>query len=151
VDKRGRRPVIYRIRADMTDEIDRDDDDLLLRLEGGDERALIDLFTRHRERPRRMVRLRLDCRLQGRIDSSDVLQDTYLEVARRSGEYLAEPAMPPFLWLRFLTGQMLQALHRHHLKVQMNDAGQKVSLRHGGAPQSNSASLDPTRASGPLR
>jgi RNA polymerase sigma-70 factor (ECF subfamily) len=141
VDKRGRRPVIYRIRADMTDEIDRDDDDLLLRLEGGDERALIDLFTRHRERPRRMVRLRLDCRLQGRIDSSDVLQDTYLEVAHRSWEYLAEPAMPPFLWLRFLTGQTLQALHRHHLKVQMRDAGQEVSLRHRAAPQANSASL----------
>jgi RNA polymerase sigma-70 factor, ECF subfamily len=126
--------------AAMTDENLRDDDDLLLRLEGGDERALTELFARHRERLRRMIRLRLDRRLQGRIDSSDVLQDTYLEVARRSREYLAEPDMPPFLWFRFLTGQTLQALHRHHLKVHMRDAGQEVSLRRS-VPQANSASL----------
>jgi len=125
----------------MNDENERDDDDLLVRLEGGDERALIDLFTRHRERLRRMVRLRLDRRLQGRIDSSDVLQDAYLEVARRAPEYLAQPVMPPFLWLRFLTGQTLQALHRHHLRVHMRDAGHEVSLRHHATLQANSASL----------
>src|SRR5271165_443872 len=125
----------------MTDEPGRDDDDLLLRLEGGDERALTELFTRHRERLRRMIRLRLDRRLQGRIDSSDVLQDTYLEVARRAREYLAQASMPPFLWLRLLTGQTLQALHRHHLKVHMRDAGHEVSLRHRTTPQANSVSL----------
>jgi len=80
-----------------------EDNDLLLRLEGGDERALSELFARHWERLRRMIRLRLDQRLQGRIDSSDVLQDAFLEVARRAPEYLAQPDMPPFLWLRFLT------------------------------------------------
>ncbi len=119
----------------------RDDDDLLLRLEGGDERALTELFARHRERLRRMIRLRLDRRLQGRIDSSDVLQDAYLEVARRAGEYLSQPAMPPYLWLRFLTSQTLLSLHRHHLKVQMRDAGQEVSLRRRATPQANSACL----------
>ncbi len=125
----------------MNDQNERDDDDLLVRLERGDEQALTELFTRHRERLRRMIRLRLDRRLQGRIDSSDVLQDTYLEVARRAGEYIANPDMPPFLWLRFLTEQTLQALHRHHLKVHMRDAGQEVSLRHRGTLQANSASL----------
>jgi RNA polymerase sigma-70 factor (ECF subfamily) len=124
----------------MTDQNKRDDDDLLLRLEGGDERARTELFTRYRERLRRMIRLRLDRRLQGRIDSSDVLQDTYLEVARRAREYVAKPSMAPFLWLRFLTGQTLLALHRHHLKVQMRDAGQEVSLRRT-VPRANSASL----------
>src|ERR1035437_1962813 len=92
----------------MTDQAGRDDDDLLRRIEGGDERALTELFTRYRERLRRMVRLRLDRRLQGRIDSSDILQDAYFEVARRAPEYLAQPTMSPFLWLRFLTGQTLQ-------------------------------------------
>jgi RNA polymerase sigma-70 factor, ECF subfamily len=127
--------------AAMNDENERDDDDLLVRLKGGDERALTELFTRHRERLRRMIRLRLDRRLQGRIDSSDVLQDVYLEVARRAGEYIANPNMPPFLWLRFLTGQTLQVLHRHHLRVHMRDAGQEVSLRHRATPQANSVSL----------
>jgi RNA polymerase sigma-70 factor (ECF subfamily) len=119
----------------------RDDDDLLVRLEDGDKGALSELFVRHRERLRRMIRLRLDRRLQGRVDSSDVLQDAYLEIARRAGEYLAEPTLPPFLWLRFLTSQTLQALHRHHLKVQMRDAGQEVSLRRRATPQANSACL----------
>jgi RNA polymerase sigma-70 factor, ECF subfamily len=125
----------------MGDYDNRDDDDLLVRIEGGDERALSELFARHRERLRRMIRLRLDRRLQGRVDSSDVLPDAYLEVARRAGEYVAEPTMPPFLWLRFLTGQTLQALHWHHLKVQMRDAGLEVSLRRRATPQANSACL----------
>jgi RNA polymerase sigma-70 factor, ECF subfamily len=124
----------------MTDDNDAEDRDLLDRLERGDDQAMTELFTRHRERLRRMIRLRLDRRLQARIDSSDVLQDAYFEVARRTPEYLASPTMPPFLWLRFLTGQTLMALHRHHLKVHMRDAAQEVSLRHE-ARQVNSASL----------
>ncbi len=125
----------------MDDENEREDAALLVRLERGDEGARTELFTRNRDRLRRMIRLRLDRRLQGRIDSSDVLQETYLEVARRAGEYVAHPSMPPFLWLRFLTEQKLHALHRHHLKVHMRDAGQEVSLCHRGALQANSASL----------
>jgi RNA polymerase sigma-70 factor, ECF subfamily len=125
----------------MTDDNEPEDRDLLVRLDGGDERAMTELFTRHRDRLRRMIRLRLDRRLQGRIDLSDVLQDAYLEVARRAPEYLAQPSMSPFLWIRFLTEQTLQALHRHHLKVHMRDAGQEVSLRRRSAPQANSASL----------
>jgi RNA polymerase sigma-70 factor (ECF subfamily) len=131
----------HEMEAAMSDESEREDDDLLVRLEGGDERALTELFARHRERLRRMIHLRVDRRLQGRIDSSDVLQDAYLEVARRARDYVAHPDMPPFLWLRFLTGQTLQALHRHHLKVQMRDAGQEASLRHRASPQANSVSL----------
>jgi RNA polymerase sigma-70 factor, ECF subfamily len=125
----------------MSGENVRDDNDLLLRLEGGDERALTELFTRHRERLRRMLRLRLDGRLRGRIDLSDVLQETYLEVARRAREYVGQATLPPFLWLRLMTGQTLQALHRHHLKVHMRDAGQEVSLRGRATPQANSACL----------
>ncbi len=58
----------------MSDD-DPEDRDLLIRLDRGDEQALCELFARHRGRLRRMIRLRLDRRLQGRIDSSDVLQD----------------------------------------------------------------------------
>jgi RNA polymerase sigma-70 factor (ECF subfamily) len=125
----------------MSDEIPREDDDLLRRLERGDERALSELFARHRERLRRMVRLRLDRRLQGRVDASDVLQEAHLEVARRAGEYIARPTMPPFLWLRFLTEQALLGLHRHHLGARMRDAAQEVSLRRCGPPQATSVSL----------
>ena len=59
-------------------------DGLLERVQRGDQQALVALFTRYRDRLRRLVRLRLDRRLQGRIDPSDVLQDAYLDVARRA-------------------------------------------------------------------
>jgi RNA polymerase sigma-70 factor (ECF subfamily) len=125
----------------MSDKSPRDDDDLLRLIERGDARALSDLFARHRERLRRMVRLRLDRRLQGRLDASDVLQEAHIEVIRRAGEYIERPTMPPFLWLRFLTGQALLALHRHHLGARMRDAAMEVSLGHGGPPQATSVSL----------
>jgi RNA polymerase sigma-70 factor (ECF subfamily) len=125
----------------MADEYEREDNALLQRIDRGDVQALTELFTRHRERLRQMIRLRLDRRLRGRIDSSDVLQEAYLEVARRARDYLAEPTMAPFLWLRFLTGQKLLELHRHHLGVRKRDAGQELSLRHRATPQATSVSL----------
>ena len=48
----------------------------------GDPRALDDLLSRYRNRLKRMVHLRLNRRLQGRVDDSDVVQEAYLEVAR---------------------------------------------------------------------
>jgi RNA polymerase sigma-70 factor, ECF subfamily len=116
-------------------------DDLLSRARGGDAPARAELFARCRDRLRRMVRLRLDRRLQGRIDPSDVLQDAYLDYARRFAEWAAQPTLPFFLWLRLLTGQKLVDLHRRHLGAQMRDAGQEVSLYRGALPQASSASL----------
>ena len=70
-----------------------------------DDQAKAELFARHRARLRVMVRLRMDRRLAGRIDPSDVLQEAYLDFARRLPEYLADRQAPFFLWLRGLTGQ----------------------------------------------
>jgi RNA polymerase sigma-70 factor, ECF subfamily len=107
----------------------------------GDQRGLGTLLGQHRDRLRRMVALRLDRRLQGRIDPSDVIQEAYLEASVRLAEYLRDPSMPFFLWLRFLTGQKLLTLHRHHLGVQMRGAGQEVALCRGPLPEASSAAL----------
>jgi RNA polymerase sigma-70 factor (ECF subfamily) len=114
---------------------------LISRIEGGDEGALSELFSRYRDRLRRMVKLRMDRRLQGRLDASDVLQEAYLDVAKRAGEYRANPAIPVFLWLRLITGQRLVALHRKHLGAQMRNAGQEVSLHRGALPPASSISI----------
>jgi RNA polymerase sigma-70 factor (ECF subfamily) len=116
-------------------------DDLVRRAEAGDSSALAELFERHSERLRRMVRMRLDRRLQGRVDPSDVLQEAQLDVLRRAPEYASNPNMPPFLWLRFLTAQRLMAMHRQHLGAQMRDVGQEVSLFRGALPEATSVSL----------
>jgi RNA polymerase sigma-70 factor (ECF subfamily) len=116
-------------------------DDLLRRAAAGDEQALAALFAHYRDRLRRMVRLRLDRRLQGRLDPSDVLQEAYLDLARRLPEYAQNPSMSLFLWLRFLTGQKLIDLHRQHLGAKMRDAGQEISLYRGALPAASSVSL----------
>ncbi len=118
-----------------------DIDDLLRRAGAGDAEALAGLFDRYRERLEQMVRLRLDRRLFGRLDPSDVLQEAYLDLAKRFPEYAAKPTLPFFLWLRWLTGQRLIDLHRQHLGTKMRDAGQEVSLYRGALPQASSESL----------
>src|SRR5947208_1721362 len=105
-----------------------DTDALLERLRDGDQEALAALFARHQDRLRRMVRLRLDRRLQGRLDPSDVLQEAFIDVAGRAAEYVANPVMPFYLWVRFLTGQRLLMLHRRHLGARMRNAGQEVAI-----------------------
>jgi len=123
----------------MTD--DSSDPVELLRQSTGDPEALGRVWQRYRERLRRLVRLRMDRRLQGRIDASDVLQEAFVDFASRVEEYVRQADMPLFLWLRFLTGQRLQLLHRHHLGAQMRDAGREVSLHRGAMPQATSIPL----------
>jgi RNA polymerase sigma-70 factor (ECF subfamily) len=114
---------------------------LVRRMADGDQKALAEAFAHYRGRLRRMVQLRLDRRLQGRLDASDVLQDAYLDLANRAAEYAANPALPLFLWMRLLTGQRLLILHRKHLRAKMRDAAQEVSLYRGALPQASSVSL----------
>jgi RNA polymerase sigma-70 factor (ECF subfamily) len=116
-------------------------DELLRRAGAGDPHALAELFARYRGRLRRMVRLRMDRRLRGRVDPSDVLQEAQVEILRRVAEYAADPRLPPFLWLRLITGQRLSALHRRHLGAQRRDAGQEIALHHGPMPRATSVSL----------
>jgi RNA polymerase sigma-70 factor, ECF subfamily len=126
----------------MADTAGNDTNLLLRRALAGDESALAALFDASRDRLRRMIRLRLDRRLSSRVDSSDVLQEAYLDVRRRIAEYARDPAAMPFhLWLRLVTGQRLTDVHRHHLGSQMRDAGQEVSLHRGPFPQASSVSL----------
>ena len=126
----------------MADPVGHDANLLLRRALAGDESALAALFDGHRERLRRMIRLRLDRRLSGRVDASDVLQEAYLDVRKRIAEYARDPAAMPFpLWLRLIAGLRLTNVHRHHLGSQMRDAGQEVSLHRGPYPQASSISL----------
>lgn len=66
----------------------------------GDTSALEELFSRYRKRLKRMVRLRLNRNLQGRVDDSDVVQEAYLEATKRLEEFLQNRPLPFFLWLR---------------------------------------------------
>jgi RNA polymerase sigma-70 factor, ECF subfamily len=115
--------------------------DLIERARAGDKQAVNSLFDRYRARLRRMVEMRLDLRLQARLDASDVVQEAYVEVAERLEGYLRDPKLPLFLWLRLVVGERLMKLHRHHLGTQMRDAGREVSLYRGALPAASSAAL----------
>ncbi len=116
-------------------------EELLARASSGDAAAFADLFGRHRARLRRMVGLRLDRRLRGRVDASDVLQEAYLDAARQLPAFLAGRTLPIALWLRLVAGQRLARVHRQHLGASMRDAGREVSIHRGGMPEASSASL----------
>jgi len=114
---------------------------MLKQAQAGDTGALDAIFQRHRERLLRMVKIRLDRRLQARIDASDVVQDAYVDVMMRLQEYLQNPKIPLFLWLRLVVGDRLLKLHREHLGTQMRDVGREVSLYRDALPAASSAAL----------
>ena len=114
---------------------------LLRRAAQGDQAAWGALLVRSRDRLRRMVALRLDRRLQGRVDPSDIIQEAYIDASARLAEYARQPDMPFFLWLRFLTGQRLLRVHRQHLGAEMRDVAREVSLYRGALPAATSAAL----------
>jgi RNA polymerase sigma-70 factor, ECF subfamily len=115
--------------------------DLIERARAGEREARSALFAHYHERLRRMVEMRLDARLQARLDASDVVQDAYVEIVERLDDYLRDPKLPLFLWLRLVVGERLMKLHRHHLGTQMRDAGREVSLYRGALPAASSAAL----------
>ena len=114
---------------------------LLRQAAAGDKDSWGALLTRHEGRLRRMIAFRLDQRLQGRIDPSDVLQEVCLEASEGLADYTRRPTLSFFLWLRGITGHKLQELHRYHLGTQMRDAGREVSLYRGTFPETSSAAL----------
>jgi RNA polymerase sigma-70 factor (ECF subfamily) len=116
-------------------------DELLGRAARGDEEALTELFSCYRSRLRQMIRLRLDRRLQGRVDPSDVLQEAYIDMAERLPEYAGRAAIPFFVWLRMVVGERLLRIRRHHLGAAMRDANREISLHRGAFPEASSASL----------
>jgi RNA polymerase sigma-70 factor (ECF subfamily) len=99
-------------------------------------------LSEHRERLRRMVALRLDDRLKGKIDASDVLQDVFVDVSWREGDYASDPApMPPYLWLRFLTLQRLQIIQRKMLGTKARGGCREIPIHEGAFPAASSAAL----------
>lgn len=103
-----------------------DTDDVAERLRAGDSVALADFFARHRDRLWRVVDFRLDARLRRRLDPDDVLQQSYIEAAKRLGHFRGESATSAFVWLRLVVVQTMVDLHRAHLGTGGRDANREV-------------------------
>jgi RNA polymerase sigma-70 factor (ECF subfamily) len=89
-------------------------EELLGEAREGDAEAVNKLIERHRDAILRLVRMRLDRRIQPRVGVSDVVQDVFIEANRRLQKYLQDPVMPFHLWLRQIAKDRIIDAHRRH-------------------------------------
>lgn len=94
----------------------------------GQESELATQFAAHRDRLRRIVNVRIDDRLRGRVDPSDVMQEVFLDARQRYEHFQKKPEMPFFVWLRELVTQRLIELHRKHVQAQMRSVENEVAI-----------------------
>jgi RNA polymerase sigma-70 factor (ECF subfamily) len=87
---------------------------LIAQAKEGDTSAVNQLMDRHRNSLRQLIRMRLDHKIQKRLDVSDVVQDVLIEANRRLQRYLDEPLMPFHLWLRQIAKDRIIDAHRRH-------------------------------------
>lgn len=89
-------------------------DELLIAAKQGDIQAVNRLLERHRGPVRRLIELRLDRKVQRRVDVSDVVQDVMVEASGRLQKYLQDPAMAFHLWLRQIAWDRIIDTYRRH-------------------------------------
>ncbi|NUQ63152.1 MAG: sigma-70 family RNA polymerase sigma factor [Pirellulales bacterium] len=99
------------------------------------------LVGRYRQKLMRMIALRLDRRILGKVESEDVLQDAYVEAARRLHDYLDRPSVPFFVWLRRITSQILIDTHRRYLGAKMRDVRHEAAFCRVASAGTHSACL----------
>ena len=124
-------------------ETEKPDEELSALQKAGTDRDAVlgELLERHRGRLLRMVQLRMHPGVRARAGASDVLQDAYVEAAERVEEYLENPALPFFLWLRIITAQRLIRLQRRHLGAQKRDVRRQVPIHGAAMPGATSIAL----------
>jgi len=101
---------------------------LLDRVRHGEAGAVDRLLAAHREPLRRVIGLRLDPALAGRVDASDVVQEVLLEASQRLRDYLRRPNMPFHLWLRHLARDHIIDTHRRHRVAQRRSLDREQPL-----------------------
>jgi RNA polymerase sigma-70 factor (ECF subfamily) len=103
---------------------------LLDQAAAGDDVAIQALLERHRPRLRAFVALRLDPRLQARVDPSDVIQETLVRVHQRLDDYLRERPVPFYPWLRQIALERVVDHHRRHLHAEARSVKREQPLEH---------------------
>lgn len=115
--------------------------ELLNRVQQGEADAVDRLLVRHRDPLRRMIDLRMDPALAGRVDASDIVQDVLLEASRRLSDYLKNPVMPFHLWLRHIAQDHVIDAHRRHRLAQRRSLDKEQPLHLGKLGDQSSVDL----------
>jgi RNA polymerase sigma-70 factor (ECF subfamily) len=106
-----------------------DTDELVRRAGDGDDSAVRVLFERNRGRLSQMVRARMDPRMRGRIDPSDVVQEALAAASQRLHRYAAERPLPFYPWLRQIAWEKLVHLHDRHLRAAKRSVAREQFFR----------------------
>lgn len=101
-------------------------DSLLSRAAAGDLDAWGALLECQKERLSSVITFRMDPRLRGRIDAADALQEAFIAATARRDEFFQQSSQSLFLWLRWMVGNTLLELHRHHLGARMRDVRREM-------------------------
>lgn len=109
---------------------------LIDRCRDGEQRALGELFERHRPFLMKVAALRMPAKLRSRIDPSDIVQDAQLEAVRRAEEYFREQGVSFRLWLRRITYERVLTAWRRHGEAARRSVEREVAL-----PKESSISL----------
>ncbi|TVS08968.1 MAG: sigma-70 family RNA polymerase sigma factor [Planctomycetaceae bacterium] len=131
--------------------IENDSDELVRRAAAGDRRAEQTLYGQHRQRLKRMICVRIDQRVAGRVDPSDIVQETLAEAARQLPDYARQRPLPLYPWLRQLALSKVREAYRRHVQA----AGRSVQ-READIPLPDHSAMDLARClassrSGPSR
>ena len=106
---------------------------LLEAARNGDNQAVNQLLEEHRGPVRRLVEMRLDRKVQQRIDVSDVVQDVLVEASGRLDRYLNDPVMAFHLWMRQIAwDRIIDTYRRHRVSAKRNmDREQPIAVPAG--------------------
>jgi RNA polymerase sigma-70 factor (ECF subfamily) len=113
---------------------------LIERARERDATAIGALLNKYRDRLHRFVSIRMDDRLRGRVDPSDVIQEANLAASRQMPDFFQHEELPFYIWLRLIAAQKLVGLHRHHLHVKARNARRDVRF-FNALPNASSALL----------
>ena len=102
------------------------DEELIKQLVDGEQSALAKLFELNRYRLQRMIAVRMDQRLKGRVDEADILQEAFMILSKKIDSY--DTNMSPYVWMRLTVLDQLIAEHRKHIRAGKRDARREVSI-----------------------
>ncbi len=118
---------------------------LLRRALAGDAGAFDELFGRDRAAVHRAVARRMGPSLKGRLDPSDVVQETHVEAFRRLEDFAGRRPMPFRTWLICTALQQVARL-RQHATARRRDLGRERPLGRSPASATSSTAGAPAAA-----
>jgi RNA polymerase sigma-70 factor, ECF subfamily len=94
---------------------------LILRAKAGDEQSLGELLAMYRRYMTLLARVQIGRRLQGKVDASDIVQETFLEAHRGVANFQGADEPQFVQWLKAILAAKLANTVRHYAGTQRRD------------------------------